>query len=504
MAAVMNGYAGVVSNLFSDAGFEELVGNEPNAATSPWFTNGENADGSFISATNEAHSGTNSAKYHFYFDDGAIVQNLNAQWDTNTFYEVAIWMLTAELSPNGTHSNTPTINIGLFASTNSGASYDFIATLYGGAINSDTNLWEKFTAVIDGSDYSDIHGADIQIRFNKPNKDTTHKIHIDDASFGEYTPDTPPDNVLIGYYGSAGTNIDYTAAGISGNLYNGKIHQLNANAGSTDGTYGSTNGASALLTAYEVRLGQTNDPNNVLGFRIVNNTGAPLQLDSISFDYAPWWVNSPKDVILTYAWGDLVNDDQTFINSATGLTHLASNKGDYYDFDWSLTGLDDYVLADKQGATFNLIATNAGLIWASGGFDNIAIMGSALTGTGYELWAAGHDLVKSKTGDDDYDGLINLYEYGLGGNPTNGFVDGHIPTFVQTAGGMEYVHAQRTDDPALIYYLQTDTDLILPPGWTNGGYTVTGTNETTGLFDFVTNIVPTAENTMFLRLIIEN
>jgi hypothetical protein len=104
--------------------------------------------------------------------------------------------------------------------------------------------------------------------------------------------------------------------------------------------------------------------------------------------------------------------------------------------------------------------------------------------------------------DFDNDGLINLYEYGLGGNPTNGFVDGEIPTFGTAAGMLEYIHAQRTDDASLSYYLELTGDLVFP-GWTNAGYTVTGTNITVGTFDYVTNQIPTTDPKKFIRLIIE-
>jgi hypothetical protein len=40
--------------------------------------------------------------------------------------------------------------------------------------------------------------------------------------------------------------------------------------------------------------------------------------------------------------------------------------------------------------------------------------------------------------------------------------------------------------------------------WTNMGYTVTGTDSTGGLFDQVTNSVPTTETKKFIRLTVEN
>jgi hypothetical protein len=128
----------------------------------------------------------------------------------------------------------------------------------------------------------------------------------------------------------------------------------------------------------------------------------------------------------------------------------------------------------------------------------------AASSTLYDSWAAGYPTMTngSPQVDFDNDGLINLYEYGLGGNPTNGFVDGEIPTFGTAAGMLEYIHAQRTDDASLSYYLELTGDLVFP-GWTNAGYTVTGTNITVGTFDYVTNQIPTTDPKKFIRLIIE-
>jgi hypothetical protein len=191
-----SGRAAVVSNLFDGAGFEALIGNEPNAGTSPWFTTDEGNDFSFISATNQAYGGNISLKYNYYYDAGAVVQNLDATVDAGADYEVSMWMLTAEPSPNAAHSNAPTINIGLYTSTNSGLSYSYATTLYGGALNSDTNLWEQFSTVISGASLAPYAGQDIQIRFNKPNQFTTHKIYLDDVVFGEQFQEPPPPNLL--------------------------------------------------------------------------------------------------------------------------------------------------------------------------------------------------------------------------------------------------------------------------------------------------------------------
>jgi len=121
----------------------------------------------------------------------------------------------------------------------------------------------------------------------------------------------------------------------------------------------------------------------------------------------------------------------------------------------------------------------------------------------YGIWATLHDLSEGETGDDDSDGLQNLAEYGLGGDPTNSLDQGILPVFGNTGSWFNYIHVQRTDDPALVYYLETTTNLVSGT-WTNSGYTVAATNTTGGTFDYVTNTIPVVEDETFIRLIIEN
>jgi hypothetical protein len=127
----------------------------------------------------------------------------------------------------------------------------------------------------------------------------------------------------------------------------------------------------------------------------------------------------------------------------------------------------------------------------------------------YDAWAAGWVVdIGDPTNDYDLDGVLNIYEFGLGGNPTNA-ADGGLPQSYEmvSLGGsnmMIYVYPQRHDpDSGLSYYLVTDTDLLEAPGWTNTGYQVDGTNITGGTFDYVTNMVPMDVDEKFIKLIID-
>jgi hypothetical protein len=116
----------------------------------------------------------------------------------------------------------------------------------------------------------------------------------------------------------------------------------------------------------------------------------------------------------------------------------------------------------------------------------------------YTAWAELFGLAGGETDDDDGDGQSNLSEYGLGGNPTNALVTGTL-TFKPAGNAMELIHAQRTDDPGLLYLLETTDDLVSGT-WTNTGFAVSGTHVTGGTFDVVTNTVPTTNDQLFVRL----
>lgn len=179
------GWSDVVSNFLADSGFEALSGNEPNVATTPWFTSGEGGDGSFVVDTNRAHSGTQSGQFKFYYDNGAFVQNLSVQVDASKSYEASIWMLTDELSSNSSHSNAPILNATIYTAASTNGPYTYRKGFFWGVQNSETGVWEEFSGVLAGSELAEWNGEYIQIRFAKPNQAVSHLIWIDDAFFGE-------------------------------------------------------------------------------------------------------------------------------------------------------------------------------------------------------------------------------------------------------------------------------------------------------------------------------
>jgi len=126
-------------------------------------------------------------------------------------------------------------------------------------------------------------------------------------------------------------------------------------------------------------------------------------------------------------------------------------------------------------------------------------------GTLFDAWMGGFGLSGTNAAaTNDYDGDLwsNLEEYGLDGDPTNSAVVGTVPEFTYNGSSMEFVHGQRSDDSSLVYYLETTPNLVNGI-WTNDNYTVDGTNVTGLTLNMVTNFVPTTDDEMFIRLVIE-
>ncbi|VGO23115.1 hypothetical protein SCARR_05218 [Pontiella sulfatireligans] len=128
----------------------------------------------------------------------------------------------------------------------------------------------------------------------------------------------------------------------------------------------------------------------------------------------------------------------------------------------------------------------------------------------YNTWAGDYLLSGSNalwSADPDQDGFDNLSEYGLGGNPVNGFNPEIVPAFqiLTSSGQAEYIYRQRSDPAAygLTYYLELNTNLTTQ-SWTTNGYTLIGGSQDIGGFRTVTNQVPTGGNSsLFIRLQIQ-
>ncbi len=187
-----------------------------------------------------------------------------------------------------------------------------------------------------------------------------------------------------------------------------------------------------------------------------------------------------------------------------------------YDFDFTIrkTGSPEVLNTVTNGVDANASFTGGyavaytDALGYSTKFNNFRLTVATGALYGYAGWAGLWGVDIGAEGDDpDGDGLVNFYEYGLGGDPTNALDQGTSPEFavVEDAGGdfFGYIYPQLSDPQSgLSYHLETSTDLATGP-WVDAGYTVEGTNVTGGALDFVTNTMDLVEDQKFIKLIIQ-
>lgn len=225
-----------------------------------------------------------------------------------------------------------------------------------------------------------------------------------------------------------------------------------------------------------------NSPLSELEIRNGGVNGSLLQSGTIAKDVQS--LETTIEVTGTYGTYGSDNLQLVLTVSADGLTNSITTTVDTTGFSATQTGFGVSMTADNNNRY--LVDT------FSVSFESAASL------EGYDQWAFDYG-VGTETNDSDADGLNNLYEYGLDGNPTNELDRGTMPVFSRFGNGFLYIHPKRSDDNSLIYTVETRTNL-LSGTWTNEGYTVIGTNVTGGTLDFVSNEVDTVESEKFIRL----
>ncbi|VGO12578.1 hypothetical protein PDESU_01131 [Pontiella desulfatans] len=111
----------------------------------------------------------------------------------------------------------------------------------------------------------------------------------------------------------------------------------------------------------------------------------------------------------------------------------------------------------------------------------------------YDVWAGGWGVDIGGPNDDfvDNDGMDNLLEYALDGNPTADDAGDKLPVFtVAEDGGSDwfyYVHNERTDDSSLAYAVKLKGNLAIDPEWVTNGVEFVDEVAITNNFKSVTN-----------------
>jgi len=220
--------------------------------------------------------------------------------------------------------------------------------------------------------------------------------------------------------------------------------------------------------------------------------------------------------ILFFTVSGLEEGNSLNLSSYTISGNLPKNVDFYYEHTSGTDGIQrvdtlvtttDIDVSLSNGDTFGF-ASWLGNLKENGNVGEITFNVIPEPKTAYELWEEEYGLQEGPDGDDDGDGLENLTEYGIGGNPTNPAEFGYLPTFGRVIGGgsnwFEYIHVQQTDpNSGLNYYLELSDNLVSNV-WSTNGYTVVGSGPFTNGFDTVTNQIDTEiRDAQFIRLVIE-
>lgn len=177
----VNSIADVITNTIQDPGFEMLSGNLPDSDSTPWYTVDENGDPSCITVTNAAHNGTKSVKFNYYYDEVYLIQNTGHQLESGQNYELSMWMMINEQSPNAAHTNISSITMSVWICDTVDGTYEYL-TGQAGNLPTVPGEWQKFTKTFSvGPGHN---GYYVQVRFAKPNVLTDYKIYLDDTSLG--------------------------------------------------------------------------------------------------------------------------------------------------------------------------------------------------------------------------------------------------------------------------------------------------------------------------------
>ncbi len=236
-----------------------------------------------------------------------------------------------------------------------------------------------------------------------------------------------------------------------------------------------------------------NGTNEALVYTFSTSNLSTGRLFLTSFNFANYLASASSDFVIYDPSGNQVT-----------VQYWDSNYGSTYG---GCAYNSEFLLQNGYKIVVGTGASNTNSSWRASSPQLDIVTGSTvppdLTLAQYVYWTAsygGTALIGSPTNDYDGDGLANLMEYALGGNPTNNLDTGTAPTLIYTNGTLLFVYPKRCDNANLIYSVQSSSNLA---NWTNTNYAVTGTNVTGGILSYVTNAIATNGLQTYYRLMVQ-
>lgn len=237
--------------------------------------------------------------------------------------------------------------------------------------------------------------------------------------------------------------------------------------------------------------------------------GVMAEGDVINFSYNDFNNVSYYNMVQGQLW-DMTASNQLAV--ANWVTVLAASAADYRPYN---AGVSYVATATEAGHKLAIVFREWGSSTTRDPYiDNIKVTIAADDpNRAYSRWVAGFGLSGPDAAyamDFDGDGLANLGEYGVGGDPTDPANLGVLPTgsIGEESGTnwFSYTYPRRSDFwlAGLEYATETRTNLLEGADWTNENFGVSGVGETGGSLDYVTNPIPIlGESARFARLAIE-
>jgi hypothetical protein len=292
-------------------------------------------------------------------------------------------------------------------------------------------------------------------------------------------------------------------------------------------------------------LGQTFALTNIAGTATINaitmlkaSTGGPVAYTNASHTYQlALMADTNSDGKGDTQIGDTYNFDFTGITFSSNETYVTFDLGDgiegitngqyHVEFYWGEVDPINQGFAMHRSVSNNHYTAGGqlgkfkhdGSFPVGAGMNNPSaiadftfyIQGTVDAPLNYDDWADGYELEgadRDMDADLEPDGMDNLTEYALGGDPNSDDAAIYLPSSSAVAGGayIEYVHRQRSDALArgLDYTVQSTADLIVP-NWANDGTILyIGQGVIDPDFNTVTNHLDTASGAeYFIRLRIQ-